>query len=221
MAAPVFRSLVLTSSHVPIRSSTFTTTWAVAKVAPVRVRARSTAAINQRAFVISTLLSFALGVGSGAMLGADWADVKRDHARPHPVWIAAPSSVTPLLWLEYEVPRLLRVHTHHRFKRPVTQPVIEHPQRCRMSDEHHPLPIALGGELCQEALHPHRDLRVTLPMREGLADRRRAGDLHFRTWTPFEIPIVALAQPGILQDGDRAACKDEARSIIGTLGIGR
>src|SRR5215510_16101445 len=61
-AAPVFRSLVLTSSHVPIRSSTCTTTWAVAKVAPGRVRARSTAAKNQRAFVISTLLSFALDV---------------------------------------------------------------------------------------------------------------------------------------------------------------
>ena len=52
-----------------------------------------------------------------------------------------------------------------------------------------------------------------------MADRRAR--FHLRAWTPFKVAVVALAQPCVLQDGDRAAREDETGGIIGTLGVGR
>src|SRR5215468_1198613 len=52
-AASVFKSLVLTNSHIPTRSSTFSVTCAVAPLMPVKsVRAMSAAVMDQRAYVI-------------------------------------------------------------------------------------------------------------------------------------------------------------------------
>src|SRR5688572_22173910 len=84
--------------------------------------------------------------------------------------------------LESEAPGPFRKYPHHGGQRPRLQPVLKHPQRGAVPNEHHPLPIALGGELRQETTHPLCDLHITLSVGKGGADCGPTCHFHFCTW---------------------------------------
>ena len=130
-------------------------------------------------------------------------------------------SGVPLLGFEPKSPRPFRKHTHCGFHRSVPQPVLEHPQRCVVPNEQPLLTAMLGGKLLQENAPPHRYLLVTLAVGEWHANGCCAWELHFCASAALKVPIVAVTQPCVVQDGYRATYEDEARGVIGALGVGR
>jgi hypothetical protein len=90
-----------------------------------------------------------------------------------------------------------------------------------MPNEQHLLTVALGGKLLQETTHPHRYLLVTLAAGEWHANGCCAGKFHVRARAPLKVSVVARTQPCVAQDGYRATYEDEARGVIGALGVGR